>query len=201
VQWSDLPGVWFIIGVSVFLILIFLVQSNRAKRLCERLELLAREMGWSEVGSSFFYGLAVEGVWNGYNVRIRRLARRKGAPERIVSSISVQTPARIIITRRQHGVFAGRPLTLFGPPLVDLPLYSQFWIRADEITLADRLMHSSAAAILDRILVSRDDLFRMGGDDLLIQRVSSNDPDEVARLAREELELLRGVIDGLALRP
>ncbi|HEV8435264.1 MAG TPA: hypothetical protein VGR95_17780 [Thermoanaerobaculia bacterium] len=200
-QWSDIPSVWFIAGLVVLIILVFILQSNRVKRLRERLELLARELGWSEVRSSAFFVLAVQGLWNGYNVRIRRVPRQKRVPERIVATIRVQTPARIIITRRQRGIYAGRPLTLFGPPLIELPLYSQFWIRADEITLADRLMHSSAAAMLDRFLMSRHDIFRIGGDNLSIQRLSSTEPDEVARLAREELELLRAVIDALALRP
>jgi hypothetical protein len=92
-------------------------------------------------------------------------------------------------------------MTLFGPPIVEPPLASQFWIRTDEITLAERLMRSSAAALLDRALQSRFDLLKMGGEDLLVQRLSARDPDEVARLAREELELLRAVIDALALRP
>lgn len=200
-QWSDVSGISFIVGVAVFFFLILYVQSKRQNRLREQLEVLAREMGWSEVRSSIFFGLRVEGTWNGYQAGIRRLPPQKGAPERIVTNIRVQTPARIIITRRQRGVFAGRPLTLFGPPLVEFPLYSQFWIRADEITLADRLMHSSAAATLDRILQSRYDFLRMAGDQLLVQRATTRSADEAARLAREELELLRAVIDALALRP
>lgn len=200
-QWSDLSQIWFFLAIGALLIIAVLVQSKRSKRIGEKLEMLAREMGWSELRSSSFFELAVRGMWNGYSVRIRRLARQKGTPERIEANIRIQAPARIFITRRQRGVFGGRPMTLFGPPVIDLPLYSQFWIRADEITLAERLLHSSAAAMLDRILQSRFDILRMGGDALLIQRVSATDPDEVARLAREELELLRAVIDALALRP
>lgn len=195
------PFFWFPIAVFVFIVLVVLLQSNRSKRLRERLELMAREMGWSEVTGTNFFMTGVRGVWNGFNVRIRRFPRQKSVPERIVSNIKIQAPARIIITRRQRGVFSGRPISLFGPPVVDLPLYQQFWIRSDEITLVERLMRSSAAPMIDRIVQARFDVLRMGRDDLLVQRVSSTDPDEVARLAREELELLRAVIDALALRP
>ena len=200
-QWSDLSQIWFFLAIGALLIIAVLVQSKRSKRIGEKLEMLAREMGWTELRSSSFFELAVRGMWNGYSVRIRRLARQKGTPERIEANIRVQAPARIVITRRQHGVFGGRPVSLLGPPVVDLPLYQQFWIRSDEITLVERLMRSSAAPMIDRIVQTRHDVLRMGRDDLLVQRVSSTDPDEVARLAREELELLRAVIDALALRP
>jgi len=200
--WNEVPKpLWFIVVAGLFLIIVMVVQSNQSKRLRERLEMMAREMGWAELRSSGFFVLMVQGIWNGYSVRVRRLARQKYTPERIATTIRIQAPARIIVTRRQHGIFAGRPVTLFGPPLVELPLYSQFWIRADEITLAERLMNSSAAAMLDRLLQTRFDFLRLGGDQLVVQRVSASDPDNVARLAREELELLRVVIDALALRP
>lgn len=200
-QLSRIQAIWFLVAIGVFVIIVLLYQANRSKRIRERLEMLAREMGWSEVRSSAFFVVAVRGMWNGYNVRIRRLARQKYTPERIAANIRVQAPARIIVTRRQRGIFAGRPMLLFGPPLVELPLYSQFWIRADEITLAERLMKSSAAGMLDRLLLSRFDLLRMNGDDLIVIRTTAADLDQIARLAREELELLRSVIEALSLRP
>lgn len=201
-KWADVPPfLWFPIGAFSLMFLVLIFQSRRSKVLCERLEMMARELGWTEVTRSTFFLTGVRGIWNGYSVRIRQVPRQKSIPERIVSDIGIQAPARLIVTRRQRGVFSGRPITLFGPPIVDLPLYQQFWIRADEITIAERLMHSSAAAMVDRILVTRFDVFRMAGDNLLVQRVSAKEPDQVARLAREELELLRAVIDALALRP
>jgi hypothetical protein len=201
VQWSDTQAIWFFVAIAVLVVFVVLKQSQRSKQLRERFEMLAREMGWSELESSSVFMLSVQGIWNGYSVRIRRLPRQKNMPERIATNIRVQAPARVIITRRQRGVFTGRPFALFGPPVIDLPLYSQFWIRADEITLAERLLRGSAAGMLDRMLQSRHDLFRLGGDQLLVQRISAIPPDEVARLAREELELLKVVIDALALRP
>lgn len=201
-KWTDIDPVFFpIIAMAVLFVIVLVAQRYRSKRLLGRLELLAREMGWYDVKSSSFLISSIQGTWNGYSVRIRRLPRQKSIPERVVSTIRVQAPARLTITRRQRGLFTGRPIAMFGPPLVELPLYPQFWIRADEITLAERLLRSSAAAMLDRIVLTRHDFFKMAGDELLVQRVSSNDPDEVARLAREELELLRAVVDALALRP
>lgn len=201
-NWNGVnPIVMLPLALASLLILVAWIQSRKSKELRERLETMAREMGWSDMKWSSFLTMGIQGMWNGYSGRIRRIPRQKSVPERIAASVRLQAPARIVITRRQHGIFSGRPLTWFGPPMLELPLYSQFWIRADEITLADRLMHSSAAPMLDRVLQSRLDFLRMGRDELTVQRVSSKDPDEVARLAREELELLRGVIDALALRP
>ena len=201
-KWEDIPPfLWVPIIGFAFLLLVLLLQSNRSKRLRERLEMMAREMGWSEVVLTKFFFTGVQGMCNGFSVRTRLIPRQKSVPERVVSNIRVQAPARVIITRRQRGLFSGRPVSLFGPPVVDLPLYQQFWIRSDEITLVERLMRSSAAPMIDRIIQARYDVLRMGRDDLLVQRVSTSDPDGVARLAREELELLRAVCEALGLRP
>lgn len=201
-QWRDFPpALWFPVAAIFLMILLAVFQSRSAKRLRERLEMMVREMGWSEVTGTNFFGTGVRGIWNGFSVKIRQIPRQKSIPERILTNIRIQAPARLSITRRQRGVFSGRPLSLFGPPVVDLPLYQQFWIRADEITLVERLMHTSAAAMIDRMIQSRYDVLRMARDELVVQRVSAKNPDEIARLAREELELLRAVIDALALRP
>ena len=201
-QWRDFPpALWFPVAAVFLLVLVAIAHSRASKRLLERLNLMAREMGWSEVTSSNFLFTGLQGVWNGFNVKVRQFPRQKSVPERLMATIRIQAPARVTITRRQRGLFSGRPLSLFGPPVVDLPMYGQFWIRADEITIIERLMRGSAAAMLDRMLQSRYDVLKMRGDELSIQRVSARNPDEVARLAREELELLRAVIDALSLRP
>ncbi|HEY2323017.1 MAG TPA: hypothetical protein VGJ82_09140 [Thermoanaerobaculia bacterium] len=201
-NWNDLNPIIFLpLAASSVILLVGWVRSGHTKRLRERLVPMAQEMGWSDVKWSRFFMAGVQGMWNGYSVRIRRVPRQKSIPERIVAGIRVQAPARILITRRQHGLFDGKPLGWFGPPVVELPLYSQFWIRTDEITLADRLMHSSAAPMLDRILQSRHDFFRLDGNQLAVQRLSATDPDEFTRLAREEWELLHIVVDTLSLRP
>jgi hypothetical protein len=199
VRWFIL-SLWPIYGFGLLFLILFVVQSNRSKRLAERLEMLAREMGWVEVARSSFFTMSVQGIWNGYSVRIRRVPRQKGAPERVISTFRVQAPARVIITRRQRGIF-GRPLALFGPPVIELPLHPQFWIRSDELTLAERLMNSSAAPLIDRALRARFDVLRMRGDELTVIRVSATDPDLFARIAREEVELLRAVVEALSLRP
>jgi hypothetical protein len=202
VQWWNAvnPALWAILAFGAIFLLILLAQSQRSKRLVERLEMMARELGWSEVEKRSFFGTLVQGMWNGYAVKIRRAPRQKAVPERIVSTFRVQAPVRMTITRRQRGIF-GRPLALFGPPVIELPLHPQFWIRSDEITLAERLMNSSAAPLIDRALRSRFEVLRMAADQLSVTRVSATDLDGFARIAREEVELLRAVVDALALRP
>ena len=199
-QWSDVPRfIWIAIALGAALILQIVLQSQRSKTLGQRLEMVARELGWSDVRLSTFFGLAVKGMWKGYAVSVRRAARQKNAPERVITRMRVQVPARIEIVRRQRGLWSGKPLAMFGPPLVELPSSAQFWIRADEITLAERLMMSSAAPLFDRNLFSRFDFFRLRRDEMVIQRVSERDPDGVARIAREELQLARAVVEALGL--
>jgi hypothetical protein len=201
-QWNSIPPVvWLGVAFGALMVLLVITQSRRSKALGQRLELVARELGWSEVKRSNFFVLAVSGLWNGYPVKVRRIPRQKSIPERVVTTMRVQAPARIDIRRRQRGFLSGRPIAMFGPPLIELPLAQQFWIRSDEITLAERLMMSSAAPMLDRTLFTRFDLFKMRNDQILIQRASEHDPDGVARIAREELELAKAVVDALALRP
>ena len=202
VQWNEVPQfLWVILAMAVLVVLVAMTQARRSKALSQRLELLARELGWTDVTFTHFLTIAVQGNWNGYAAKVRRAPRQKSIPERLITTLRVQAPARIWITRRQRGLWSGRPFTMFGPPIIDLPLHQQFWIRADEITLAERLMMSSAAAMLDRSLHGRYDLFRMGADQILVQRASEQDPDGVARIAREELELAKAVVDALTLRP
>jgi hypothetical protein len=114
--------------------------------------------------------------------------------------VRLQAPARLDITRRQHGFFT-RPMTIFGPPLVDYPPAAQFWIRADEISLIERLFSTSIAAMLDQNLTGRYDFLRLGGDALTIQRASDWKREQAVAVAREELALAKAVIDALALRP
>src|ERR1051326_1293655 len=104
------PFVWFILAAAGLVFLVFVAQSRSVKRLREGVEAMARDMGWSEVKVSSFLFIGVRGIWNGYNVRIRRIPRQKSIPERLIATIRVQAPARIIITRRQRGIFGGRPL-------------------------------------------------------------------------------------------
>lgn len=161
---------------------------------------LARDSGWADIRTSRFLGVRIRGLWNGYPVQLLRLPPRKGAPDRMLLTVRVQAPARVEITRRQHGVFT-RPMTLFGPPLVDFPPAAQFWVRADEMSLVERLFASSIPAMLDRNLTGRHDLLRIGGDALTIRRACEWRPEQTAAIGREELELAKAVIDTLTLRP
>lgn len=187
-QSSDLQALWIIAALSVVAVIVAVVQVKRSKKVREQLEMLAREVGWSEVRSSTFPEVSVRGIWNGYSVRVRLLRKGKSTPERIETNIRIQAPSRVAVTRRGVGILANKPLPFFGTPLVDLPLYSQFWICAGEITLAERLMQISAAA-LERLLLSEYDFLRMGGNKLTVR--SSNMFDDIGRIAREEMEQLR----------
>ncbi len=189
-QSSDLQALWIIAALCVFFGILVVVKLKRSKKVREQLEIVAREMGWSEVRSSIFPAASVRGIWNGHSVRIHRLPEGKTTPERIETNIRVQTAGRLAVTRRGVGIFANKPLPLFGTPLVDLPQYSDLWICADEITFAERLMNRIAAA-LERLLLGEGDFLRMGGDKLTV-RSSKN---SYALLAREELERMRAAMD------
>jgi hypothetical protein len=186
--------------IGAVLVVLVISQSRRSSELIRALAQLASESGWADIQTSQFLGVRVRGTWNGYAAELQRRAREKSRPELMVTRIRVQVPARIGITRKQRGFRSGRPLTLFGPPIVDYPPAAQFWLRSDEVSLVERLFATSVPAMLDQNLSGRFDSVRLGRDALVIQRQSEWKAERSVRVAREELELAKAIIDALALR-
>lgn len=206
-QWKLVAAV---AAALVVLVGVLAFASSRAKAIGRRLVMVARDAGWQNPEPMKFLAAGVRGQWNGFDAAIRRIPRQKAIPEKVITLIWLQVPARLFITRRMHGFRGGRPFTMFGPPLVELRsgAGAEFWIRADEASLAERLFASAdLPALLERNLVSRFDVMALAGDSLRIVRafvgagfggVSSA---QLALTAREELDLARATVEALALRP
>jgi hypothetical protein len=186
--------------IGAVLVVLLVIHSRRSSEIGRALSQLAIESGWADIQTSQFVGIRVRGTWNGYPAELQRHARQKSRPERMLTRVRLQVPARIDITRKQRGFLSGRPLTMFGPPIVDYPPAAQFWIRSDEVSLVERLFATSVPAMLDQNLAGRFDFVRLRSDALVIQRQSDWNVETSVRIAREELELAKAIIDALALR-
>lgn len=209
------PEQWKLIAFTtiagVMIVSLLVIASRRAAAIGRRLVAVAREAGWQNAEAMKFLVAGVRGQWNGFDAAIRRVPRQKAVPEKVITRIRVQAPARLSLARRTHGFRGGRPLALFGPPLVEIRggAGALFWIRTDELTLAERLFASAGlAALLEQNLTSRFDAATLGGDSLRIVRANDvarpfgcTSTDQLALIAREELELARAMIEALALRP
>jgi hypothetical protein len=187
-----------------------LLASRRSSAIGRGLVSMAREAGWQNPEAMKFLAAGVYGQWNGFDISVRRVPRQKAIPEKVVARVRLQAPARLSIARRTQGFRGGRPITLFGPPLVEMRDGSggEFWIRTDEMTLAERLFaNASIPAMLKSNLVSRFDFVGLSGDTLRIVRANlssrfgGESTEQLLLAAREELELAGAIIQTLALRP
>ena len=203
-----------VVGAVVAIVVagVLAIAMKRSKTIGERLLVFARDAGWQNGQRMRALFAGVRGTWNGFEVSVRRVPRQKAIPERVVLRVRVQVPARLAVSKRSGGFRGGRPLALFGPPVVELRDGGgrEFWIRGDEITLAERLFASGVVtALLDRNLVSRFDGVTLAGDALQILRATAGGGaqfggtslDQLVQTAHEEWELAKAVVETLALRP
>lgn len=201
---EQLKLIVFVGVAAIVMVGVLALAMRRSAALGERLLTVARDAGWQGAVRTKFLG-AVRGDWNGYPAVVRRIPRQKAVPERVVTRLRVQVPARLSVKRRLRG---GRPITLFGPPLVELRdgAGAEFWIRSDEVTLAERLFAGAGvAALLERNLVSRFDAVTLSRDSLQVLRAvdarSQPEPERIAHLATEEWSLATKIVEALSLRP
>jgi hypothetical protein len=192
------------IVIAIVTIGAFVIAMRKSAATGERLLMVARDAGWQGAYRTKFLG-AIRGVWNGYSAEIRRIPRQKAVPERVVVRLRVQVPARLSVRRRVRG---SRPMTFFGPPLVELRdgAGAEFWIRSDEVTLAERLFASAAVTpFLEQNLIGRFDAATLSRDSLQVLRAidarSQPGAERIVQLATEEWSLATKIVEALALRP
>jgi len=133
----------FTIGaiVIVGVIALALLLSRRTKALNQRLLSLAVSFGWEAPRLSWWNGV-IRGTWRGYPVQMSHMLRYKGIPERLQLIVKAASPSRLIIKRRTNA-FLSKPMTLFGPPLIEpmnLRSRENYWIRSDRMTFAETLL-------------------------------------------------------------
>jgi hypothetical protein len=156
--------------------------------------------------------------WRGFEVELRHIGRQKGVPERLQLTVNTASPARVIVKRR--GGFMSKPLTLFGPPLVEPmnpALREQFWIRSDELALVERLFaRAEVAPEFARNLLARFDVTDLQPKQLRILRAVDDsavkkhfnrpflkfghDYELIETIASEEWKLATVIVEALGLR-
>jgi hypothetical protein len=218
---TDEQVFWLSIGgFALLFMLLMIAASKRSSKRQQIFSRVAQELGFQDIRRSWLFGAGVRAAWNGYPVRLYLLGRYKSMPERILTRITLQSPGRILITRRS-GKMMSKPFTLFGPPLVT-PMTSgaaeRFWIRSDQPAFVERLFAShDLAPLLDRNLIERFDLVDLGAKALVIRRATDlrevrarygigminfkADLSYVEAIAREEWALATLIIRELSLRP
>lgn len=207
------------VGVAVLAVLLVLLVRfvrKRQQRLRDRFAALAREHGFADVTPRSWSGIGIRALWQGYRVSILFQARYKQIPARVTVTVAVDAPlGRLIVSRRFGSGFLERPMTWFGPPLLELQEEAAraFWIRATEPSAAERLFRDrELVARLDANLVERFDRLTVSVKELRIvraiderrlrDRLGEHRWDEQAALvAAEAWPLVAAVVHTLSLRP
>jgi len=217
---SDAQGIGVIFGGAfVLLVAILVLISRNSSELQKRLLLLATSFGWQEPRRIWWWNGSMRGTWRGMPVSLQHMGRYKGTPERLLLTVKSAAPARIKIKRRTNG-FLSKPITIFGPPLVE-PMNvagrEQYWIRSDELAFAERLFaHTTVAPALEPNLIAGFDVVDLQPKQLRILRAIddravkkhfnrpflkfSRDLELIETIAAEEWKLAVVIIESLGLR-
>lgn len=189
--------------IALFLVFVLVSLHKQAVAVNEMFLRLAQSAGWTNVRTSSFPRPTLRGTWRQFPVALRYGQHQKNAPRRLDLMISAQTDHNIRIQRRFEGFFSNRPLTWFGPPLVDVhqPAASPMWVRGDP-QLAERLFSDpKIASLLATNLVARFDVVKIDSTALRITR-SLERPGARFRfelrstemIAREMIELAEAIV-------
>ena len=216
---SDEQIVWLVAGASVVLaVLIISVLARKSSALSERLMRLVNSFGWEGPRRIWWSG-SIRGRWRGFDVELRHMVRYKGIPERLLLTVKTASPARVIVKRRT-GLFLSKPMTLFGPPLVEpmnVANREQYWIRSDELVFVERLFsRAEVAPALEPNLIARFDVVDLQSKQLRIMRAVDDsavkkhfnrpflkfgrDLELIDAIATEEWKLAVVIMESLGLR-
>jgi len=216
---SDTQGISLIFGGAlVLLVAILVLISRNSSTLQKRLLSLATSFGWEEPRRIWWWNGSMRGRWRGMKVQMQHMGRYKGTPERLLLTLTTASPARVKIKRRTSG-FLSKPITLFGPPLVE-PMNAdreRYWIRSDELVFAERLFsHAAVAPALEPNLIAGFDVVDLQPKQLRILRAIddravkkhfnrpflglSRDYELIETIATEEWRLATVIIESLGLR-
>jgi hypothetical protein len=217
---SDTQGISLIFGGAlVLLVAILVLISRNSSTLQKRLLSLATSFGWEEPRRIWWWNGSMRGRWRGMNVELQHMGRYKGVPERLLLTLKTASPARVKIKRRTGG-FLSKPITIFGPPLVEpmnIADRERYWIRSDELVFAERLFaHAEVAPALEPNLIAGFDVVDLRPKALRILRAIddravkkhfnrpflklSRDYELIETIAAEEWRLATVIVESLGLR-
>jgi hypothetical protein len=210
--------VWIVVAaIVVFAIALVVLLAKKSSTLSERLMQQATSFGW-EAPRRIWWNGAIRARWRGIPVELRHMARYKGVPERILLTVNVASQARVIIKHR--GGFMSKPLTLFGPPIVEpmnIANREQYWVRSDELVYVERLLaRAEVAPALEPNLIARFDVVDLRPRQLRILRAVDDsavkkrfnrpflkfgrDYELIETIASEEWRLAVVIVEALGLR-
>lgn len=153
---------------AAMIALIVLIATMSTRRVIDALEAFARSAGWQNV-VRLRLRTGVAGLWNGVAVRLRHQGRYKSTPERLITTVERPASSRVIIKRKFKG-FWTRPLTWFGPPLVETHA-QDLWVRSDEVSFVNRLFADSRiVSLIEQNLVEAFDEVRIDRSGIRITR-------------------------------
>lgn len=210
---------FIVIGVSLLVAAASLVViSKKSSAVSARLAALVTTFGWEGPRRIWWNG-AIRGRWQGLDVEIRHMGRYKSVPERLLLTMNIASPARIIVKRKTGG-FLSKPMTLFGPPLVEpmnIADRERYWVRSDELVFAERLFaHAEVAPALEPNLIAAFDVVDLQTKQLRIMRAIDDrsvkkhfnrpmirfrrDLELIETIAKEEWRLATVIVQALGLR-
>ncbi|HSY52747.1 MAG TPA: hypothetical protein VLC46_28360 [Thermoanaerobaculia bacterium] len=216
---SDEQLVSIVISVSVLVALVIVrVVVRKSSGLSDRLLRLVTSFGW-EAPRKVWWSGAIRGRWRGFDVELRHMIRYKSVPERLLLTVKTASPARVIVRRRTSG-FLSKPITLFGPPLVEpmnMADRERYWVRSDELAYVERLFsHAEVAPALDPNLIARFDVVDLQPKQLRILRAVDDrvvkkhfnrpflkfgrDVELIETITKEEWHLAVVIVEALGLR-
>ena len=165
-------SVTMVVIFAAVAIMVVTLAIRGSSALRERLFRVATSLGWEGLRWAWWNG-SVRGTWRGFGVELRHMNRYKGVPERVMLTVKATAPAHVIIKRRAGGMF-NKPLTLFGPPLIEPMSFAErerYWIRSDQPMFAETLLsHKDAATALELNLIAAFDSVDVGGSHLRVTR-------------------------------
>jgi len=212
--------VWIVIaGIALLVGLLVIVVKRSSSSLNELLMRTAASFGWEGVRRTWWNG-ALRGTWRGFPVALQHMNRYKGIPERVQITFQTQIAGRLIVKRRTGG-FLNKPMTLFGPPLVEPMNFAardNYWIRSDQAMLVETFFsRGDAGAALDPNLVAAFDVVDLRPNQLRILRAVDDravkqrfgrprfqwkrDLELIETIATEEWRLACATVDSLGLLP
>ena len=164
---------WLVIGGSLVIIVALMTLAfRRSSAFHQRLLQLAGSFGWEGARRVWWSG-AIRGRWRGLEVEIRHMGRYKGIPERLQLTAQSGSPARVIIKRRTGGILS-KPLTMFGPPLVEPMNFAardEYWIRSDQPMFIETLLsRAPVTEALESNLIAAFDFIDIESTGLRIMR-------------------------------
>jgi len=218
---KEVPIDFFIFaGIAVLAIFLIAVGVRGSSKIAERLLQVARSFGW-ENPRRFWWSGNVRGRWRGFVVELSHMNRYKGIPERLLLRIRGDAPpSRVVIKRRIKG-FLAKPITMFGPPLVEPMSFAereQYWIRADQMMQAEAVLgKKDVVAALDTNLVAQFDVVTIDKKGVRILRALDEaavkakyhrpsiqwrrDPEFIEQIAREVWPLGSAIAEAMGMRP